>query len=131
MEIPAVSFKRLQRFDQAGTLVRRQIDLRHVAGHYAFGMRTHSRQQHEHLFRGRVLRFIENDEGVAQGAAAHVRERRDLDDLPRDQSLDLFRIKHVAQCIVKRTQIRRDLFLKIAGQKSERFAGFHRRPGQK
>ena len=89
-----------------------------------------ARQEHEHLLGGGVLRLVENDERVRQGAAAHVGERRDLDRLPRDEPLDLLGLEHVAQRIIKRTQVWRDFFLQIAGQKAERLAGFNRRTSQ-
>src|SRR6266480_1630127 len=96
----------LQRFDNAGAFVRRQIDLGHIAGNHAFGTRTDAREQHEHLLHGRVLRFIENHERVVQSATAHISERRYFDCLPRNRTLDLAR------------------------QKSKRFARFHRRSTQ-
>src|SRR4026207_266215 len=45
------------------------------------GLRAEARplEEHLHLLGGRVLRLVEDDERVVQGAAAHERERRDLD----------------------------------------------------
>src|ERR1017187_603252 len=103
------AFQCLQSLDQTGTLVWRQVDLRYVASHNAFGMRSHSGQEHEHLFRCRVLRFIENNEGVAQGPSTHIREWRDLNGLPRDQALHLLGFQHIAQRVVEWPKIRRDL----------------------
>src|SRR5256885_13282466 len=47
-------------------------------------------------------------------------QRRHFDRLARDGALYLFRLEHVAQRIVQRPQIRRDFFLQITPQKSER-----------
>src|SRR3984893_2912886 len=80
---PERVLQRLQRFNEPGALIWRQVDLRHVARDDALGTRAHASQKHEHLFRGRVLGFVEDDEGVAQGPPAHVGERCNLDDLPR------------------------------------------------
>ena len=123
-------FQRLKRFDHTGTLVRGQIDLRHIAGDHALGIRTDAREQHEHLLGGGVLRFIENHECIVQSAAAHVSQRRDFDSLPRNRALDFLRLEHVAERVVKRTQIRSDLLFELARQKSKRLTGFHCRSSQ-
>ena len=126
---PRNVLQRLQRFDHAGAFVGGQVNLRHVASDDAFGMRTDAREQHEHLLGGCVLGFIENHERVVQGAAAHVSERRNFNRLPRNRPLDLFRLEHIAQCVIKRAQIRCDLLLELARQKSKCFARFHRGSG--
>ena len=104
-------FQSLERLDQARALVRGQIDLGDVARHDAFGVRPDARQQHEHLLGRGVLRFVENNKGIAERATAHVGERRDFDGLAGHRALDFFRIEHVAQRIVERPQIGRDFFL--------------------
>src|SRR3712207_8584661 len=50
-----------------------------------------------HLQGRRVLRLVEDDEGVVQGAAAHEGKRRDLDLARGDAPLDLFGRQHVVQ----------------------------------
>src|SRR6202011_405041 len=123
---PGNTFQRLQRFHDARAFVRRKVDLSYVAGDHAFGMRANAGKQHEHLLGRGVLRFVQNHEGVVQRPAAHISERRHLDRLPRDRALDFFRLEHVAQRVIERPQIRRDLLFQLAWQKPERFAGFNR-----
>ena len=62
-----------------GGLVARQVDLRHVAGDDDLRAEAEPRQEHLHLLGRGVLRLVEDDEAVVQRAAAHERERRDLD----------------------------------------------------
>ena len=107
-----------------------KIDLGHVAGNHAFGMRPDAREQHEHLLGRGVLRFVQNHKRVVQRSSTHVSQRRDLDRLARDRALDLFRLEHVAKRIVKRPQIRRDFLFELARKKTERFAGFDGRASQ-
>ena len=45
----------------------------------AFERVAEARQEHAHLLARRVLRLVEDDEAVVERAAAHERERRDLD----------------------------------------------------
>src|SRR5262245_19573673 len=52
------------RFHKARLAARRQVDLRHVAGYYGLRPEADSRQKHLHLFRGRVLRLVENDKRI-------------------------------------------------------------------
>src|ERR1043165_3422787 len=59
------------RFNQSGMSMCRQIDLRLVAGNYCFGIHAEPSEEHEHLFRRRILRFVEDDERVVEGAPAH------------------------------------------------------------
>ena len=63
-------------------------------------------------------------------AATHIRQRRDFDDATFHVLLDFLRWKHVVQRVVQRSQIRHDLFVKVAWQKSQRFTRLDRRPRQ-
>ena len=103
---PGHILERLQGLAQARAFVRWEIDLGAVTGHDTLRARADSGQKHEHLLGRGVLRFIENDEGVTQRAAAHVGERCNLDRLARDVTLQFFRLEHVVQRIVKGPQIR-------------------------
>jgi len=105
-----------------------KVDLRFVAGNDGFGTDPQSRQEHEHLFGGGVLCFIENDERVVQSAPAHVGQRGDFDHGLLHVLLNVLRGHHVMQRVVKRTEIGGDFFVEIAGQESQRFAGFHGGP---
>ena len=130
MAMPSMCLQRAVRFEQAGMLVRRQIDLRFVAGDDGLGADAEAREEHEHLLGGRVLRFVENDEGVVQRASAHVGQRRDLDDAALGVLLDFLGRQHVVQRVVQRAQIGHDLLVEIARQKAERLAGLDRRAGE-
>ena len=70
---PGDIFQCLEGFEQTGALVRGQIDLGAVPSHDAFRARTNPREEHEHLLRRGVLRFVKNNECVAQGAPARPR----------------------------------------------------------
>src|SRR5437764_5113644 len=59
-------------FDQARAAMRGEIHLRFITGNYGLRIDAQARKKHEHLLGGRVLSFIENDEGVVERAAAHV-----------------------------------------------------------
>src|SRR5437879_318045 len=54
------------RLFETGKLAGRQIDLRHVAGNDRLRPVSEARQKHLHLLRRRVLRLVEDDEGVVQ-----------------------------------------------------------------
>ena len=117
----------LHRLDQAGRASDRQIDLRHVAGDDRLRSEAEPRQEHLHLLGRRVLRFVEDDEGVVQRAAAHERDRRDLDRAALEQPFGALDVEHVVERVVQRPQVRVDLLLQIAGQEAELLARFHRR----
>jgi hypothetical protein len=52
--------------DQAALLAALQVDLRDVAGDHGLRAEADAREEHLHLLDGRVLRLIEDDEGVIQ-----------------------------------------------------------------
>ena len=57
----------------------RQIDLGRVARYHRLGAKAHAGEEHFHLLGCGVLGFVQNDERVIQGAAAHVGQRGDFD----------------------------------------------------
>ena len=118
------AFHRLQRVAHAGAGAGGEIDLGEVAGDDHAGAFAHAGEEHLHLHRGGVLRFVENDEGMGQGAAAHEGERGDLDLPGAHAAGDLVAGHHVVQRVVERAQVGIDLFLEVAGQEAEAFAGF-------
>jgi hypothetical protein len=61
------------------TSTARQVDLAGVAGDDRLRAEADPRQEHLHLLGRRVLRLVEDDERVVERAAAHERERRDLE----------------------------------------------------
>jgi len=59
----------------------RQVDLRDVARDDRARTLAEARQEHLHLFEGRVLRLVENGKRVRQRPPAHERQGRHLDHL--------------------------------------------------
>ena len=107
-----------------------QVDLGHVAGDHDLRAEAEPGQEHLHLLRRGVLRLVEDDERVVEGAAAHVRQRRDLDRAGRHQPRDRVRVEHVVQRVVERAQVGVDLLVQRAGQEAEPLPRLDRGPGQ-
>ena len=105
----------------------RQIELGRIPGHNDSRAGPHARQKHLHLGRGRVLGFIENDEGVVESPTAHVGQRHHLDDFPVAVAAHLIVIEHLVQGVVEGAQIGIDLLLEISGKETEFLSRFHRR----
>ena len=60
---------------------------------------------------------------LRERAAAHVGERRDLDDALLGEAGDFLGVEHVVQRVVERAEVGEDFFAQVAGQKAERLAG--------
>src|SRR5437867_111138 len=116
--------------DHPGMFVRWKVDLRFIARHDRFRTVAEAGEEHEHLFGGRVLRFVQDDERVVQRASAHVGQGRHFDGAALHVLLDFLSREHIMECVVERTEIGSDLFVEIAGQKTERLTGFDSGPGQ-
>src|SRR4029079_17408220 len=71
--------KDLARRDEAGLLALLQVDLGHVAGHDRLRTEPQASEEHLHLLRRGVLRFVEDDESLRERTATHVPQRRHLD----------------------------------------------------
>jgi len=82
------------------------------------------------LLRRAVLGFVEDDEAVIEGAAAHEGQRRDLDGRSFEELLYFFSFQHVVEGVVQRAEVGIHLFLQGAGEKSEALAGFDGRASQ-
>ena len=108
--------------------LRGKIDLGQIAGDHHFGVKTLAREHHLHLFGGGVLGFVEDDEAVVEGAAAHEGERRDFDGKALDELLYFLGFEHVVERVVERAEIGVNLFLQRAGKEAEALAGFHGGP---
>ena len=76
---PRTLLEDVARFAQAALVPLGQVDLGQVAGDDRLGADADARQEHLHLLRRRVLRLVEDDEGVVERAPAHEGQRRDLD----------------------------------------------------
>ena len=96
----------------------------------AFESIAEAREEHLHLLGGRVLRLVEDHEGVVQRAAAHEGERRHLDHAALDQALRLVEVHHVVERVVERAQVGVHLLGEVAGQEAELLARLDRGPRQ-
>src|SRR5581483_5903980 len=88
--------------DQTRVLLTRQVDLRHVTGDHHLGVEPQPGEEHLHLLRAGVLRLVEDDEAVIQGAAPHERQRCHLDHAPLQVLADALRLEHVVQGVEQR-----------------------------
>src|SRR5208337_3509450 len=118
------------RFNQTATACSGQVNLRHVAGDHRLGTESQAGDEHLHLLGGGVLRLVQNDEGIVQGASAHESDRSNLDDIFFEITLDALRVEHVKERVVQGTQIRIDFLLQGAGEKAQAFSGLDRRARQ-
>ena len=107
-----------------------QVDLRDVAGDDHLRSEAEAREEHLHLLGRGVLRLVEHDERVVEGAAAHVRERRDLDRARREELRHHLGVHHLVERVVERPQVRVDLVGERAGQEPEPLARLDGRTGQ-
>ena len=62
------------------------VDLGDVAGDDGLGAEPDAGEEHLHLLGRGVLRLVEDDEAAVERAAAHERQRRDLDRAPLEQA---------------------------------------------
>ena len=104
----------LDRLDQARFAAMGEIDLGGIAGDDAFGFGSEAGEEHEHLFGGGVLSFVEDDEGAVESTTAHVGEGGDLEDSLIHHLLDFFDIEHIVEGVVEGAEVRENLFLKIS-----------------
>ena len=140
---PAHSVQHAQRVDQAGAgfslplalaqlaaLDRRQVDLSDVAGDHRPRAEAQTGEKHFHLFAGGVLGFVQDEKGVVESAAAHKGQGSHLDDAALLLGRQVGRAQHVPQGVVQGAQVGVDLFLHVAGQKTQLFPGFHGGSGE-
>ena len=103
----------------------RQVELGHVARDHHLRAEAQAREEHLHLLRRGVLRLVEDDEAVVQGAPAHERERGDLDDAALDELRGALHVGHVEQRVVKRADVGIHLLGEGSGQKAQALPRFH------
>ncbi len=97
-----------------------------VAGHDDLGAETETCEKHLHLLHRRVLCFVEDDERVVEGAAAHVGKGCHLDDARREQLGHRIGFHHVVERVVERAEVGVDLVRQRAGEEAEFLAGLDR-----
>src|SRR5690606_37404083 len=110
--------------EPAVRVTARDIDLLRISADHHPAVLAEPGQEHLHLLACGVLRFVEDDESVAQGAAAHEGDGGDLDLAAGDAAIHLLGRHAVVERIVERPEIGIDLLLHVAGQEAEPFARF-------
>lgn len=115
---------------QTTLLAARKIDLGLVAGDDGLGTESDAGKEHLHLFAGGVLGLVKDYEGVGQRAAAHKRQRSDLDNPFLKHLGHSLAVDEVKEGVVQGSKVRIDLVLQIAGQKAETLACLDRRTRQ-
>ena len=106
----------------------RQVDLRHVAGDDHLRAEAQPREEHLHLLGRGVLRLVQDDERVVEGAAAHEGQRRHLDLALLDERRQLLAVHHVVERVEQRPEVGVDLLGHGARQEAEALPRLHRRP---
>ncbi len=99
-----------------------------VAGHGHARAFADAGQHHLHLQARGVLRLVDDDVGVGQGAAAHEGDRRDLDLAALAAAAQRFGAEDGGHRLPDRRHVGVDLLVEVAGQEAEPFARFHGRP---
>ena len=89
-----------------------------------------AREEHLHLADRGVLGLVQDDEGVVEGASAHVRQGRDLDRAGGHELGQSLGVEHVPQGVVEGTQVGVDLVGEGAGQEAEVLPRLDGRAGQ-
>src|SRR5207248_8941778 len=82
------------------------------------------------LLGGRVLRLVEDDEGMVERAPAHVGERRELDRAALEELAGLVEAHEVEERVVERPQVRIDFLREVARQETEPLTRFDRWTGE-
>src|SRR5690349_8273857 len=119
------AFQHVSGMQETASLAAGKVDLRLIASHHHFRIKTLTREDHFHLLARGVLRFIEDDEAIIERAPAHECQWGNLDHVALKQFFHLFSIEHIEQRIIERPEIGVYFLLERAGQKAEMFAGFH------
>ncbi len=115
---------------QTGGLAAGQVDLRGVARDDDLGAKTQAGEEHLHLADRRVLGLVQDDEGVVEGASAHVGQGRDFDRAGGHELGQGLGVEHVPQGVVEGTQVGVDLVGEGAGQEAEVLPRLDGRAGQ-
>ena len=104
-----------------------KVDLGKVARDDHLRVPAHAGKEHPDLCRRRVLRFIEDDDRIAQRTSPHKSQGSDLDDVPVHHVLQLYGGNHVLQRIIERLQVRVDLVFHVTRKEAELLTGFYSR----
>src|SRR3982751_4698580 len=100
-----------------------KVDLVRVPADHHSAAHSEAGEEHLHLQRSGILRFVEDDERIVESSAAHESDGSNLDLAGRDSALDLLGWEHVVKRVVERTQIGIDLLPHGAGKEAQSLAG--------
>ncbi len=92
----------------------REIDLGNISRNDCLGPETQPGEKHHHLFGGSVLGFIQDNEGVVQGAAAHEGQGSDFNDAFLHELGGFIKIHHIIEGVIKGPQVGINFFIEIA-----------------
>ena len=109
--------------------IKGKVLLCQVSGDDHSGAETDTGQEHLHLSRCGVLRFIQDDERIVKRAAAHICERCNLDRTLLGILGVTLRSHDLIEGIVERSKIRIHLALQVTGKETQFLSGFYGRPG--
>ena len=115
---------------QAAGLAAGQVHLGGVARDDDLRSEAQAGEEHLHLAESRVLGLVQDDEGVVEGAPAHVGQRRHFDGSGGHELGEGLGVEHVAQGVVEGAQVGVDLVGQGAGQEAQVLARFDGRAGQ-
>ena len=119
---PADALQDLHRVLEARSLPLGEVHLARITRNDSFTVRPHTGKEHLHLCNRGVLRFVQDDEGAFEGAAAHVGEGSDLDRAGLLVTAELLGGQQLGEAVVDRAKVRGNLFLQVTGQESQGFA---------
>src|ERR687891_454405 len=114
--------------DETGGLVLREVDLRYVTRDDHLRAEAQPGQEHLHLLRRRVLRLVQDDEGVVERPPPHERERRDLDRAPLHVRGQAVGVEHVVERVEQRTEVGVDLREHVPRKEAEALSRLDRGP---
>ena len=102
-----------------------QVDLAHISCNYGFGAKADAGEEHFHLLRRGVLCFVENDEGVVQGAPAHKGKGGDFKGGAFECFLYLLEAHKLVERVVQGAQVGVDFLHQVTRQKAQSLACFY------
>lgn len=114
-----------QRFVETGPDASGQVSLRAVAGNNHLGAVAKAGEEHLHLLAGSILSLVEDDEGFAEGAAAHIGERGDLNDTLGHELLINVVAHQLGESIVQRAEVGVNLVGEISRQEAQPLTGLY------
>src|ERR1051326_3799466 len=120
----------LHRLQQAALARVGQVNLGNVAGDHHLGVEAHAGHEHLHLLGRRVLRLVQDDERIVQGAPAHEGDGRDLNHVALQVAVHSLLVHQVVERVIEWAEIGVDLLLQRSGQKAQALTGLDRRPCQ-